>query len=407
MCSSDLDVQPTPKPHGLTPVKSVSFGSTSPSSEEAQTLSISQEMTNEQLPRMKQTNGPSDEPWLTPAHLPEIFAKVLSVPSLHQSKSPTPGSNSATEINIDSPVSLTYTESSRPLGLSAESTDTGVVFWMETTPEEISSGRCVDEGIFSQSSEEGIYMLSTLDSDEEEAYNYILGLNREVCDILGPSNQDYGETLTSGLTPQLAQELTPGLTSGLTPRPSPVLTPGLTPVLDQMVADMEAVYQKDEHPVPEQEINKAEKEQDGGMNPVSNVSKANVRRMFAMRMEEEDRRGEKSKGEEDLKEDGGRTSTFKEEEEKKEHACLKSYFEVREEKSEMREVLEEETGSSDLEEEEVLRGGEGSTVKDMVRVRWRFRGGEDRTGEEQVGSSQHERESEKEELEEDTTELKR
>ena len=126
-----------------------------------------------------------------------------------------------------------------------------------------------------------------------------------------------------------------------------------------------------------------------------------------MRREGEDRRGETSKGEEDLKEDGGRTGTFKEEEEKKEHACLKSYFEVREEKSEMREVLEEETGSSDLEEEEVLRGGEGSTVKDMVRVRWRFRGGEDRTGEEQVGSSQHERESEKEELEEDTTELKR
>ncbi|XP_062322879.1 uncharacterized protein clmnb isoform X1 [Osmerus eperlanus] len=399
------DVQLTPKPHGLTPVKSVSFGPTSPSCEEAQTLSISQEMTNEQLPRMKQTNGPSDEPWLTPAHLPEItFSKVLRVPSLHQSKSPTPGSNSATEINIDSPVSLKYTVSTSPLGLSAESADAGVWFWMETAPEEISSERCVDEGIFSQSSEEGVYMLSTLDSDEEEAYNYILGLNREVCDVLGPSDQDYGELLTSGLTPKLAPEQTPGLTSGITPGSTPGLTPGLTPVLDQMVADMEAVHQKDEHSVPEQEINKAEKEQDGGMNPVSNVSKATVRRMFAMRMEEEDRRGEESKGEEDLKEDGGRTE---EEEEKKEHACLQSYFEVREEKREMREVVEVETVSADLEEEEVLRGGQGSSVKDMVRIRWRFRGGEERTVEEQVGSSWHEREPEKEELEEDTTELKR
>uniref|UniRef100_A0A8C4H237 Calponin-homology (CH) domain-containing protein n=2 Tax=Dicentrarchus labrax TaxID=13489 RepID=A0A8C4H237_DICLA len=38
----------------------------------------------------------------------------------------------------------------------------------------------VDESHFSLSSEEGIYSLSALDSDEEEAYSYILDLNKEV-----------------------------------------------------------------------------------------------------------------------------------------------------------------------------------------------------------------------------------
>nr|XP_040015888.1 interaptin isoform X2 [Gasterosteus aculeatus aculeatus]XP_040015890.1 interaptin isoform X2 [Gasterosteus aculeatus aculeatus] len=38
----------------------------------------------------------------------------------------------------------------------------------------------VDESHFSFSSEEGIYSLSALDSDEEEAYSYILDLNKEV-----------------------------------------------------------------------------------------------------------------------------------------------------------------------------------------------------------------------------------
>ena len=37
-----------------------------------------------------------------------------------------------------------------------------------------------------------------------------------------------------------------------------------------------------------------------------------VRKTFAVRMEGEDMRGENSKGEEDHKEDGGRTGTFKE-----------------------------------------------------------------------------------------------
>ncbi|KAL7388846.1 hypothetical protein ABVT39_021797 [Epinephelus coioides] len=53
--------------------------------------------------------------------------------------------------------------------------------WMEKASVEQSYSKPrVDESHFSLSSEEGIYNLSALDSDEEEAYSYILDLNKEV-----------------------------------------------------------------------------------------------------------------------------------------------------------------------------------------------------------------------------------
>ncbi|XP_047430505.1 dystrophin, isoforms A/C/F/G/H isoform X2 [Mugil cephalus] len=63
--------------------------------------------------------------------------------------------------------------------------DTGVVSkeiqsWMEKGLDRSYSNRRVDESYFSISSEEGIYTLSALDSDEEDAYSYILDLNKEV-----------------------------------------------------------------------------------------------------------------------------------------------------------------------------------------------------------------------------------
>ncbi|XP_059212510.1 dystrophin [Centropristis striata] len=64
--------------------------------------------------------------------------------------------------------------------------DAGVVnrdirSWMEkaSVDQDYSKPR-VDESHFSLSSEEGIYSLSALDSDEEDAYSYILDLNKEV-----------------------------------------------------------------------------------------------------------------------------------------------------------------------------------------------------------------------------------
>ncbi|KAK5853265.1 hypothetical protein PBY51_007068 [Eleginops maclovinus] len=64
--------------------------------------------------------------------------------------------------------------------------NTGVVnqeirSWMEKAPvDQAYSKPRVDESHFSLSSEEGIYSLSALDSDEEDAYCYILDLNKEV-----------------------------------------------------------------------------------------------------------------------------------------------------------------------------------------------------------------------------------
>ncbi|XP_022593703.1 calmin-like isoform X2 [Seriola dumerili] len=63
--------------------------------------------------------------------------------------------------------------------------DAGVVSqeirsWLEKGLDQAYSKPRVDENHFSLSSEEGIYSLSTLDSDEEDAYSYILDLNKEV-----------------------------------------------------------------------------------------------------------------------------------------------------------------------------------------------------------------------------------
>ncbi|AWP19733.1 putative calmin-like [Scophthalmus maximus] len=52
--------------------------------------------------------------------------------------------------------------------------------WMEKGTDRLYSKPRVDESHLSLSSEEGIYSLSVLDSDEEDAYSYILDLNKEV-----------------------------------------------------------------------------------------------------------------------------------------------------------------------------------------------------------------------------------
>ncbi|XP_029353031.1 dystrophin isoform X2 [Echeneis naucrates] len=52
--------------------------------------------------------------------------------------------------------------------------------WLEKGSDQANSKTRGDEGHLSLSSEEGIYTLSVLDSDEEDAYSYILDLNKEV-----------------------------------------------------------------------------------------------------------------------------------------------------------------------------------------------------------------------------------
>ena len=51
---------------------------------------------------------------------------------------------------------------------------------MEKSSDQVHGKSRADESRFSLSSEEGIYSLSVLDSDEEEAYSYILDLNKDV-----------------------------------------------------------------------------------------------------------------------------------------------------------------------------------------------------------------------------------
>ncbi|XP_034555587.1 calmin-like isoform X2 [Notolabrus celidotus] len=95
-------------------------------------------------------------------------------------------SQGVTEQQTGSPTTSTYTKKRRksvlkpPSPLDAGIASPEIRSWMEkaSTGQSYSKPR-VDESRFSLSSEEGIYNLSALDSDEEEAYNYILQLNKE------------------------------------------------------------------------------------------------------------------------------------------------------------------------------------------------------------------------------------
>uniref|UniRef100_A0A671VFP9 Calmin n=1 Tax=Sparus aurata TaxID=8175 RepID=A0A671VFP9_SPAAU len=74
-----------------------------------------------------------------------------------------------------------------PSPLDATVVSQDIRSWLEKASADQSYSKPrVDESRFSLSSEEGIYSLSALDSDEEEAYSYILDLNKEVCQ---PYNQ--------------------------------------------------------------------------------------------------------------------------------------------------------------------------------------------------------------------------
>ncbi|MEQ2256131.1 hypothetical protein ILYODFUR_021232 [Ilyodon furcidens] len=61
--------------------------------------------------------------------------------------------------------------------------------WMDKGLDRGYSKKIVHRSYFSQSSEEGIYSLSALDSDEEEAYSYILDLNKDVFQTNNPSKR--------------------------------------------------------------------------------------------------------------------------------------------------------------------------------------------------------------------------
>ncbi|XP_030626744.1 calmin [Chanos chanos] len=76
---------------------------------------------------------------------------------------------------------------------------TGRECWSPSNQENLSVGMEIDDGMFSESSEEGIYTLSALDSDEEDAYNYILELDQEESEKNEMSNASFEPAANLGL----------------------------------------------------------------------------------------------------------------------------------------------------------------------------------------------------------------
>ncbi|XP_070843251.1 uncharacterized protein clmnb isoform X1 [Chaetodon trifascialis] len=174
-------------------LESVSFGETGADDPEAQALLKGFEKSNEQQLWKQWARRPSGSPCVASLHTSGAVQSGLSSSSgdifsscRGQSISEQPvGSSAASPFNKKKSRPRSALKPPSPLDTAVNSQD--IRSWMEKASADQGYNKPrVDESHFSLSSEEGIYSLSALDSDEEEAYNYILDLNKEV---FQPHNQ--------------------------------------------------------------------------------------------------------------------------------------------------------------------------------------------------------------------------
>lgn len=168
-------------------LESVSFGETLADEPEAQALLKGLEKSSEQLLWKKWTRRPSGSPGATSLHTGGAVTSDLSSRSVGIFSSCR--SQTITEQQVGHAATLPFNKKksrSQSILNPPSPLDAGVVgqeirSWMKkaSVDQRYSKPR-VDESHFSLSSEEGIYSLSALDSDEEEAYSHILDLNKEV-----------------------------------------------------------------------------------------------------------------------------------------------------------------------------------------------------------------------------------
>nr|XP_046229500.1 calmin [Scatophagus argus] len=164
---------------------SVGFGETLADDPETQALFSSLEKSSEQLLWKKWARRPSGRPRVTSLHTSGASGLSSSSGDIFSSCR----SQSITEQPVGSAAISPFSKKkSRSLGilkppspLDVDIVSQEIRSWMETpsVDQDYSEPRR-GESHFSLSSEEGIYSLSALDSDEEEAYSYILDLNKEV-----------------------------------------------------------------------------------------------------------------------------------------------------------------------------------------------------------------------------------
>ncbi|XP_040919837.1 uncharacterized protein clmnb isoform X2 [Toxotes jaculatrix] len=166
-------------------LESVSFGGTLTDKAEAQALLRSLGKSSEQLLWKRWSRRSSGSPRVTSPHTNgavtsdlsssdgDIFSSCRSQRITEQ----TVGS-AATSFNKNKGRCRIIFQPPSPLDAGIVSQE--IRSWMERGSDQVDSKPRVGESHFSLSSEEGIYNLPALDSDEEDAYSYILDLNKEV-----------------------------------------------------------------------------------------------------------------------------------------------------------------------------------------------------------------------------------
>ena len=171
-------------------LESVNLRQTSADDPEAQALLRSFERSSEQLLWKQWARRPSGSLRATSPHTSssDLSSSGSDIFSSCRSQSMTElsvGSAAISPFNKKKNGSRGILKPPSPLDARVVSQD--IRSWLEkaSADQDYNKPR-VDESHFSLSSEEGIYSLSALDSDEEEAYSYILDLNKEVCQ---PYNQ--------------------------------------------------------------------------------------------------------------------------------------------------------------------------------------------------------------------------
>ncbi|XP_044026355.1 calmin isoform X2 [Siniperca chuatsi] len=188
--TTDIEVPESPN---FGPLESVSFGETLTDDPETQALLKGFEKSSEQLLWNRWARRSSGSHCPTSLHTNEAVTPDLSSSAGDIFSSCR--SQCITEQSAGSAAASPFSKKKsrcRSVLQPVSPLDAGVVSqeirsWMEkVSADQGCSKPRVDESHFSLSPEEGIYSLSALDSDEEEAYSYILDLNKEV---FQPHNQ--------------------------------------------------------------------------------------------------------------------------------------------------------------------------------------------------------------------------
>ncbi|XP_069014743.1 uncharacterized protein clmnb [Embiotoca jacksoni] len=174
--TTDFQVPEIPN---LGSLESVSFGETLADDPEAKALLKGLERSSEQLLWKRWSRRSSGSARATSPHTNRAATSDLSSNRCDQSITVQPaGSAASSPFNKQKGQGRSVLQPPSPLEAVVVSQE--IQSWMEKGLDQSFGMHGADESHFSLSSDEGIYSLSVLDSDEEDAYSYILDLNKEV-----------------------------------------------------------------------------------------------------------------------------------------------------------------------------------------------------------------------------------